>query len=107
MGINVRVQKSPKPLDVIEVQAKLERDLRSCMRCRFFYGNNRQCIAKKCVKEDAQPKSVEQEKEDKCIGCPYRQSEKYCFPCMKKLLGIEEKEHEIEIVFEQEEKKDG
>lgn len=42
MGINVRVQKSPKPLDVIEVQAKLERDLRSCMRCRFFYGNNRQ-----------------------------------------------------------------
>ena len=60
MGINVRVQKSPKPLDVIEVQAKLERDLRSCMRCRFFYGNNRQCIAKKCVKEDAQPKAVEQ-----------------------------------------------
>ena len=47
VGINVRVQKSPKPLDVIEVQAKLERDLRSCMRCRFFYGNNRQCIAKK------------------------------------------------------------
>ena len=85
MGINVRVQKSPKPLDVIEVEAKLERDLRSCMRCRFFYGNNRQCIAKKCVKEDAQPKAVEQEK----------------------LLGIEEKEHEKEIVFEQEEKKDG
>ena len=47
VGINVRVQKSPKPLDVIEVQAKLERDLRSCMRCRFFYGNNRQCITKK------------------------------------------------------------
>lgn len=107
VGINVRVQKSPKPLDVIEVEAKLERDLRSCMRCRFFYGNNRQCIAKKCVKEDAQPKAVEQEKEDKCIGCPYRQSERYCFPCMKKLLGIEEKEHEKEIVFEQEEKKDG
>lgn len=76
MGINIRVQKSPKPLDVIEVEAKLKRDLRSCMRCRFFYGNN-------------------------------RQSERYCFPCMKKLLGIEEKEHEKEIVFEQEEKKDG
>ena len=42
-----------------------------------------------------------------CIGCPYRQSERYCFPCMKKLLGTEEKEHEKEIVFEQEEKKDG
>ena len=86
MGINVRVQKSPKPLDVIEVQEKLERDLRSCMRCRFFYGNNRQCIAKKCVKEDAHPKAVELKKEDECIGCPYRQSERYCFPCMKKQL---------------------
>ena len=79
MGINVRVQKSPKPLDVIEVQAKLERDLRSCMRCRFFYGNNRQCIAKKCVKEDEQPKAVEQKKEDECIGCPYRT----CHDCEK------------------------
>ena len=68
MGINVRVQKSPKPLDVIEVQAKLERDLRSCMRCRFFYGNNRQCIAKKCVKEDAQPKAVEQKKKMNVSG---------------------------------------
>lgn len=68
MGINVRVQKSPKPLDVIEVQAKLERDLRSCMRCRFFYGNNRQCIAKKCVKQDAQPKAVEQKKKMNVSG---------------------------------------
>ena len=68
MGINVRVQKSPKSLDVIEVQAKLERDLRSCMRCRFFYGNNRQCIAKKCVKQDAQPKAVEQKKKMNVSG---------------------------------------
>lgn len=68
MGINVRVQKSPKPLDVIEVQAKLERDLRSCMRCRFFYGNNRQCIVKKCVKQDAQPKAVEQKKKMNVSG---------------------------------------
>lgn len=90
MGINVRVQKSPKPLEIIVAQANLERDLKSCMRCRFFCGNNSQCIAKKCVKEDTQPKAAEQEKEDKCFGCPYRQSEQYCFPCMKKLLGIEE-----------------
>lgn len=68
MEINVRVQKSPKSLDVIEVQAKLERDLRSCMRCRFFYGNNRQCIAKKCVKQDAQPKAVEQKKKMNVSG---------------------------------------
>ena len=69
MGINIRVQNPPKPLDVISAQAKLERDLRSCMRCRFFYT----------------------EREDMCFGCPYRQSERYCFPCMKKMLGIKEK----------------
>ena len=65
MGINVRVQKSPKPTDIVVAEAKLERDLKSCMRCRYFHGNNRQCIAKKCV--------------------PH--TEGYCFPCMKELLG--------------------
>lgn len=93
MGINVRVQKSSKPLEIIVAQANLERDLKSCMRCRFFCGNNSQCIAKKCVKEDTQPKAAEQEKEDKCFGCPYRQSEQYCFPCMKKLLGMEQEQN--------------
>ena len=52
MGINVRVQKAPKARNIVTVEARLERDLRSCMRCRNFHGNNRQCIAKKCVKED-------------------------------------------------------
>lgn len=75
MGINVRVQKCQKPLGIIEVQANLERDLKSCMRCRFFYGNNRQCIAKKGVKGGI-AEAVQQEKE-----------------------------HEKEIVFEQEESK--
>lgn len=107
MGINVRVQKAPKTSGIIEAQANLERDLKSCMRCRFFYGHNSQCIAKKCVKEDMQPEAVEREKENECTGCPYRQSERYCFPCMKKLLGTEEKEHGKEIVLEQEEKEDG
>lgn len=55
--INVRIQKAPKPDAVITVQVSLEKDLKSCMRCAFFY------------------------------DCPYRQSERYCFPCMKKLLG--------------------
>lgn len=52
MGINVKVQKSPKPIEIITAEARLERDLKSCMRCRYFHGNNRQCIAKKCVKEE-------------------------------------------------------
>ena len=51
MGINVKVQKSPKPIEIITVEARLVRELKSCMRCRYFHGNNRQCIAKKCVKE--------------------------------------------------------
>ncbi len=91
MGINIRVQNPPKPLDVISAQVKLERDLRSCMRCRFFYGSGSQCLAKKCVREEKKPGLAEQEREDMCFGCPYRQSERYCFPCMKKMLGIKEK----------------
>lgn len=52
MGVNVKVQKSPKPKDIVTAEVRLEQDLKSCMRCRYFYGNNRQCIAKKCVKGD-------------------------------------------------------
>lgn len=87
MGINVRVQKAPKPKDAINTQIKLEKDLKSCMRCRFFYGNNRQCITNKCVKEDAKPEIREQDKGSECFECPYRQSDRYCFPCMKNILG--------------------
>lgn len=87
MGINIKVKNAPKPLDAITVQAKLERDLKSCMRCRFFYGNNSQCIAKQCVREEKKPEITEVEKDSKCFECPYRQSEQYCFPCMKKILG--------------------
>lgn len=107
MGINVKVQKSPKPTAVIVAHAKLDRDLKSCMRCRFFYGNKSQCIAKKCVKEDLKPIVTEQEKEDICFGCPYRQSERYCFPCMRRLLGHKGKETQNNSDFKMEEKDDG
>lgn len=50
MGINVRVQNAPKLSGIIAAQVKLEKDLRSCMRCRFFYGNNSQCLARKFTK---------------------------------------------------------
>lgn len=88
MGINVRVQKSPKPRDIVTAEAKLERDLKSCMRCRYFHGNNRQCIAKECVKEEMKkPEITEEEKKNKCYECSYPHTEGYCFPCMKELLG--------------------
>ncbi len=50
MGINVRVQDAPKQSGIIAAQVNLEKDLRSCMRCRFFYGNNSQCLARKFTK---------------------------------------------------------
>lgn len=87
MGINVRVQNAPKPDGIIASQVKLEKDLRSCMRCKFFYGNNSQCLAKKCVREESKPEIMEEDKRSLCFGCSYRQSEKYCFPCMRKILG--------------------
>lgn len=104
MEINVKVQKSPKPTDIVVAEAKLERDLKSCMRCRFFHGNNRQCILKKCVKEEKkQPEITEKEKQSKGFGCPYPHLEGYCFPCMRDVLGLLKKKP----VNEQEEKKDG
>lgn len=86
MGINVRVQNAPKQSGIIAVQVNLEKDLRDCMRCQFFYGNNSQCLAKKCVREESKPEITEADKESRCFGCPYRQSEKYCFPCMREIL---------------------
>ncbi len=86
MGINVRVQNAPKLSGIIAAQVKLEKDLRSCMRCRFFYGNNSLCLAKKCVKEESKPEIAEEDKESPCLECPYRQSQKFCFPCMRKTL---------------------
>ena len=94
MGINVKIQKAPKPADRVVAYAKLERDLKSCMRCRFFYGNNSQCIASRCVKEDLKPQEI---LNDKCLGCTYPQSEGYCFPCMKEILGHTKKENQKDM----------
>ena len=86
MGINVRMQDAPKPDGIIAAQVSLEKDLKDGMRCRFFYGNNSQCLARKCVREESKPETTGQDKEDMCFVCPYRQSERYCFPCMRKIL---------------------
>ena len=53
MGINVRWQEAPKQSGIITAQVNLEKDLRSCMHCKFFYGNNSQCLARKCVREES------------------------------------------------------
>lgn len=69
----------------IKAERKFERELQSCMRCKYFFGNSAQCIKNKCDKYEIQkPKD---EINNYCKDCPYKQEGKYCFPCMKKLLG--------------------
>lgn len=65
----------------------IDEDLKSCMKCRFFWGNNHRCANKRCVKEKETPETQNIELKIECAGCTYKQSEEYCFPCMKKLLG--------------------
>lgn len=67
----------------ISQEIKLERDLKECMKCRCFFGNNNQCIMKHCVKEEKKPEPVKTE----CTDCPYRKGHNLCFPCMKKILS--------------------
>ena len=88
--IHIKVKRVQNPRGVIKAHTKFERDLKSCMQCRFFFGSNNQCVVKKCVKEDL--RAVSEKKKDKmCYGCPYQQKEGYCFPCMKKVLEKTEK----------------
>lgn len=48
MGINVKVQKAPKLKDIVVEEAKLEKDLKSCIA--FFFGNRIRCPApQKCI----------------------------------------------------------
>lgn len=86
MELNIRENKYPKFKGTFIMQTALEKDLKSCMNCRFFYSSSRQCIASKCVMEQ---KEMIQEADinSPCRGCPYKQAERFCFPCMKKILG--------------------
>lgn len=91
MGINTKgyVRKNIQTKEA-DPKEKLERDLKSCMRCKFFYGNNNRCINnKKCSGRitDKQKAAQEEKKNSECYGCPYGKGKDYCFPCMKKLLG--------------------
>ena len=85
MGINAKKQK-PDIADVeLDEKDKLERDLRSCMKCRFFWGNDSRCIHnKKC---GAGKQKADKQQDNKCTGCPYGRNSTYCFPCMRDLLG--------------------
>lgn len=82
----VKRQSKRKKLSKAErEQKRFDRELRDCMRCRFFWGNNHRCELEHCYKEKKQTKPVEK-KPSKCDGCGYSNGG-YCFPCMKDLLG--------------------
>lgn len=107
MGINIQVKKGGKQKNEIFLDGKLNKDLRDCMHCQFFYGNNHQCIQSNCVKEKER-KQTEPVQNNKCTGCPYKQSDRYCFPCMKELLGMQEgRDTHEKIILEQEKFKNG
>ena len=72
LGINAKKQKPEKNSKENNAKEKLERDLRSCM-------NNEKCGAGK--------QKTEKQQESKCVGCPYGKNSRYCFPCMRDLLG--------------------
>ena len=88
-AVSVRIRKPRKHRNLTVFEVNAEKDIKQCMQCRFFYGSSRQCIAKECVKKPQQKETV---RNSQCTGCPYNQSEGYCFPCMKKLLGGKKEE---------------
>lgn len=91
MGINTKGSVGKKAEQrAADPKQKLERELRSCMRCKFFYGHNNRCIHnKKCSGRmtDEQKAALEKKKNSKCHDCPYGKGRDYCFPCMRELLG--------------------
>ncbi len=87
MGINTKTKKSVENKEIPVIEVKLERELEQCMKCKFFYGNNHQCILKKCVKETVVKEQEVPDESHICYQCPYKKSEGYCFPCMKKIMG--------------------
>lgn len=69
MGINAKKQKPEKNSKENNAKEKLERDLRSCMKCKYFWGNDNRCINnEKC---GAGKQKTEKQQESKCVGCPY------------------------------------
>jgi hypothetical protein len=84
MGINQRKLAHKSKRHKLTSEEILERDLKDCMHCRFFWGNDSRCVKSNCCKSE-KPKQNEVPQE--CRGCPYYKGNGYCFPCMRKLTG--------------------
>lgn len=60
----------------VSQEKKLERELKDCMHCKFFWGHNNRCANGTCCKPS---KKKEQKLPAECVGCPYYQGNDYCF----------------------------
>ena len=58
----------------VSPEEKLERELKDCMHCRFFWGHNNRCANGTCCKPS---KKKEQKLPTECVGCPYYQGKSY------------------------------
>ena len=67
-------------------EKKFDRDLKSCMKCHYFWGNDSRCMNSQCYKEKKAAVKPEPKEVNECTDCPYKQSNSYCFPCMKKIM---------------------
>ena len=61
---------SHKKRTPMSAEDKLERDLKDCMHCKFFWGHNNRCANGICVKPT---KRKEISIPDECVGCAYYQ----------------------------------
>lgn len=77
---------SKKSRDNQFTEAQLVKELKSCMRCKYFWSNNNRCANGACQKKSG--KEIKKDNlPDKCKGCPYYRGNGYCFPCMKDLMN--------------------
>lgn len=91
VGINTKgPAKKNAQVKKADPKIQLERDLKSCMRCKYFYGHNSGCLKnKKCAKgmSKREKELLAEKKKSKCYDCPYGKDKSYCFPCIRELLG--------------------
>ena len=76
MGINQKKNKSKKPDKAERERKQFDRELRDCMHCKFFWGNNHRCVINKCCKANQK------------IVCKITKKEKNQKKILVKLLSI-------------------
>ncbi|MEF9998918.1 MAG: hypothetical protein RR717_07590 [Lachnospiraceae bacterium] len=77
-------------------ERNIDRDIKSCMKCHYFWGNDHRCVNSKCYKEKKIAVKPEPQNVSECTDCPYKQSDTYCFPCMKKIMEKKANEEILE-----------